>query len=53
LAQQAHGIEAPFLQCDRVPGQWGNPGHLVFDFFHELADPRCREFGLPALNLNE
>src|SRR6266403_960250 len=53
LAQQAHGIETPFLQCDRVPGQWDDPGHLGFDFFHELADARCRGFGLPALNLNE
>src|SRR5262249_62006670 len=53
LAQHAHDIEAPFLERDRVPRQRGDPRHLGFDFIHELADLRCRGFGLLALNLNE
>ena len=53
LAQQPHGIEASFLQCDRVPGQWGDPGHLGFDLFYELVDLLCCELGLLLFNASE
>ena len=38
LAQQAHRIEAPFLERDPVPGEGGDPGQLGFDVCYEVAD---------------